>query len=93
MDLKPNGSSIPVTNENVIEYIYRYVEYRMITLAAKPLEVRLEMLVSLVHIRGRICSKPELFSVVMQIYSKAPCIAHGGSETVVTDLGLRVCAR
>uniref|UniRef100_A0A914X892 HECT domain-containing protein n=1 Tax=Plectus sambesii TaxID=2011161 RepID=A0A914X892_9BILA len=38
IDLKANGSNIPVTGENVVEYVYRYVEMRMLKNVAKALE-------------------------------------------------------
>ena len=38
-DLLPNGSSIPVTPDNILQYTQLYAEHRMITVALKPLQV------------------------------------------------------
>lgn len=40
MELKPDGGRIAVTQENVIEYIYLFVEARMLGNHLKCLEVR-----------------------------------------------------
>jgi hypothetical protein len=40
IDLKANGSNVVVTADNVVEYIYRYVEMRMLKNTAKALEVK-----------------------------------------------------
>jgi hypothetical protein len=39
LELKPGGADITVTEENVIEYIYRYVDMRMLSANLKCLEV------------------------------------------------------
>lgn len=39
VELKRGGSKIPVTHENVVEYIYRFVEARMLGNHLKCLEV------------------------------------------------------
>ncbi|CDW54071.1 E3 ubiquitin protein ligase UBR5 [Trichuris trichiura] len=36
--LIPNGENIPVTSENVVEYVYNHVTYRLITASLKALE-------------------------------------------------------
>lgn len=36
--MRPNGADVPVTSDNVIDYIYRYVDYRLIRVAEKSLE-------------------------------------------------------
>lgn len=36
--MRPNGADVPVTADNVIDYIYRYVDYRLIRVAEKSLE-------------------------------------------------------
>jgi len=38
IELRPNGADVPVTSDNVIDYIYRYVDYRLIRVAEKSLE-------------------------------------------------------
>lgn len=40
-ELVPNGKQKAVTPENIQDYVKRYVEYRMVTVAKKPLEVLL----------------------------------------------------
>ncbi len=46
IDLKANGSNVVVTADNVVEYIYRYVEMRMLKNAAKALEVKCKLVIS-----------------------------------------------
>lgn len=38
-ELVPNGKQKAVTPDNIQDYVKRYAEYRMITVAKKPLEV------------------------------------------------------
>lgn len=39
MELIPNGVNIPVTPQNVYEYVRKYAEHRMLVVAEQPLHV------------------------------------------------------
>lgn len=39
VELIPNGVNIPVTPQNVYEYVRKYAEHRMLVVAEQPLHV------------------------------------------------------
>lgn len=43
MELLAGGSSMPVTPQNVYEYVRRYAEHRMLVVAEQPLHVSADL--------------------------------------------------